>query len=223
MENRRQQILDEIISMMSSIRNQVDELESKVSELRNIVDCEEVEESEAAESVDVAVVRTESVEDAGDDDFEPVDMEFMDIDLSPAPDLYPSQTEPEPSPVVSDEEHDLFPESPAPAVEPVVEPAVAPAVQPVIDALYEKQAWRTDIPGLPVKDIRSAISLNDRILFINHLFHEDPMVFQTTLTQLNAMQSFDEAVSYVVSQHPEWNLESDTVYRFMMALRRRLQ
>ena len=78
------------------------------------------------------------------------------------------------------------------------------------------------MPGAPVRDIRSAISLNDRVLFINRLFDEDPVCFQETLNALNQMATLDEAVSYLVSVHPSWNLESELVYRFMMALRRKL-
>ena len=92
----------------------------------------------------------------------------------------------------------------------------------VLDAMTAKQAWRTDMPGAPVRDIRSAISLNDRVLFINRLFGEDPVNFQETLNILNQMGSLDEAVAYLVETHPSWNLESELVYRFMMALRRRL-
>ena len=92
----------------------------------------------------------------------------------------------------------------------------------VLDAMIAKQAWRTDMPGAPVRDIRSAISLNDRVLFINRLFGEDPVNFQETLNILNQMGSLDEAVVYLVETHPSWNLESELVYRFMMALRRKL-
>ena len=92
----------------------------------------------------------------------------------------------------------------------------------VLDAMIAKQAWRTDMPGAPVRDIRSAISLNDRVLFINRLFGEDPVNFQETLNILNQMGSLDEAVAYLVEAHPSWNLESELVYRFMMALRRKL-
>ena len=92
----------------------------------------------------------------------------------------------------------------------------------VLDAMIAKQAWRTDRPGAPVRDIRSAISLNDRVLFINRLFGEDPVNFQETLNILNQMGSLDEAVAYLVETHPSWNLESELVYRFMMALRRKL-
>ena len=79
------------------------------------------------------------------------------------------------------------------------------------------------MPGTPVKDIRSAISLNDRIIFINYLFNEDPMAFQNSLTKINTMASLDEVLEYVNQEHPEWNLESEVVYRFMMAVRRRIR
>ena len=125
--------------------------------------------------------------------------------------------EPEPDP-------EMFME-PEPVAEPVVE-AVLDAVEPkvaVIDSMTDRQAWRTDMPGSPVRDIRSAISLNDRILFINRLFAQDPMAFQESLTRINQMESLDEAVSYVMTQRPDWDLESETVYRFMMAVRRKIQ
>ena len=99
----------------------------------------------------------------------------------------------------------------------------APRRKAVVDKLAYKEAWRTDLPGTKVSDIRSAISLNDRILFINHLFGEDPAAFKEALTALNAMENFNQAADYIASIHPEWNMESDTVYRFMMAVRRRLQ
>lgn len=125
--------------------------------------------------------------------------------------------EPEPDP-------EMFME-PEPVAEPVVE-AVLDAVEPkvaVIDSMTDRQAWRTDMPGSPVRDIRSAISLNDRILFINRLFAQDPMAFQESLTRINQMESLDEAVSYVMTERPDWDLESETVYRFMMAVRRKIQ
>ena len=95
--------------------------------------------------------------------------------------------------------------------------------QAVIDSMTDRQAWRTDMPGTPVKDIRSAISLNDRILFINMLFGQDPMAFQDALTKINQMISLDEVVDFVVTGRPEWDLESETVYRFMMAVRRKIR
>ena len=105
----------------------------------------------------------------------------------------------------------------------VVAPQLRKPKPAVIDTMTDRQAWRTDMPGTPVKDIRSAISLNDRIFFINYLFNEDPMAFQEALTRINQMGSLDEVVEYVTSDFPEWNMESDVVYRFMMAVRRRIR
>ncbi len=93
----------------------------------------------------------------------------------------------------------------------------------VMDVMAEKQAWRVDRPGTQVKNIISAISLNDRVLLINVLFREDPMLFQNTIAAFNAMASLDEAVAYVQTNFPEWNMNSEPVYRLMMAVRRKLQ
>ena len=106
---------------------------------------------------------------------------------------------------------------------PVEEPAKPIVKEAIIDAMTEKQAWRTDMPGTQVKDVRLAISLHERVLFINHLFSEDPMAFQATVNKVNASASLDEVVNYVKETFPQWNLESDLVYRFMMAVRRKIR
>ena len=182
-----------------------------------------VEEPETVEPEVVLEIVESEEEIAEDQQADMFEMEVMDIELEPSDDLpfyddLPSEesvSENIPEEPVSE---DLPEEA---VVEDLPEAESVPVA--VIDAMTAKQAWRTDMPGTPVKDIRSAISLNDRILFINYLFGEDPMVFQDMLTKLNAMSSFDEAADYVIAANPDWDLESDTVYRFMMAIRRRLQ
>ena len=205
MKNKQQQILSEIKSLMASIKEQVEELENKIAEYQQIVETHDVEDDLPVDEPVVEVitepVETEPVEEILDD--------IMDIELEASDDL---------------PFYDDLPVSELEAETEVEQkPEVTAASIPVIDAMIAKQPWRTDMPGSPVRDIRSAISLNDRILFINYLFGEDPMAFQEMLTQLNAMSSFDEAAAHAITVHPEWDLESDTVYRFMMALRRRHQ
>jgi hypothetical protein len=253
MKNNQQQILSEIKSLMASIKAQVEELENKIAEYEQSVDVEEVVEVGGAvelveekvyEPVEVAPVEPletelveEGVEDVMDIELEPSDdLPFYDdlpvsdseteVELEPEAELDP-EVELEPEAEV-EPEVEVVPETVSepetvPGPELVVEPAATETPVPVIDAMTARQQWRKDMPGSPVRDIRSAISLNDRILFINYLFGEDPMAFQEMLTPLNAMPSFDEAASLAIASHPEWDLESDTVYRFMMALRRRHQ
>ena len=166
------------------------------------------------------------VEDEPDDD-----LPFYDLPAEPVEEAVEEVAEepadlPAEEPVVQDDDDDLpifaepDPEPVAVPEEPVVEQKARPAV---IDSMIDRQAWRTDMPGTQVKDIRSAISLNDRILFINMLFNQDPMAFQEALTKINQMTTLDEAVSYIVAERPDWDLGSETVYRFMMAVRRKIR
>lgn len=99
----------------------------------------------------------------------------------------------------------------------------AVSVKAVMDMKPEKPEWYTAIPGPEVKDIRSAISLNDRVMFITTLFREDSMLFQDVVSKVNAMTSLDKVADYLTSTFPEWDMYSDMVYRFMMAVRRKLR
>ena len=96
------------------------------------------------------------------------------------------------------------------------------ATRAVIDVMEDKQAWRTDMPGTPVKDLLSAISLNDRVQFINVLFNEDPAAFQQARARINMMETLDEVVEYVTAEF-DWDMNSQVVYRFMMAVRRKVK
>ena len=135
--------------------------------------------------------------------------------------------------VQAEEDDDLpffdVPEEPVVTAAPKIEQAPAPKAEDtpaekvaVIDIMTQKHRWRTALPGAPVKDIRGAIALMDRVLFINTLFGTDPMAFQETLNQINQMQTLEQAVGYLASAHPEWDFDSDIVYSFMMAVRRKI-
>ena len=241
MENREQQILSEIRQMISSMRDQLDALEARLDQFSQNVEDEEVEEAPIDIDiddilVDISVVES-AVETVVESVSEPVAEPVVELviesesEMEAEPDV---ESEPE---VAEDDVTDDLPDDDLPFVEepvaeeekcePVMEmlidAAAANARPAVIDAMAAKEAWRTAIPGSPVKDIRSAISLHDRIIFINGLFDEDPMFFQEVLTAINAMSSIDEAVAYLSEKCPEWDMNSDEVYRFMMAVRRRIQ
>ena len=284
MENRQQQILAEIQSMMASIRNELNMLDIKISEFQQIagasgnepepIDLEHIDftmeapveqvvetememeiepevepEVEAEVEVEVDVEVEAEVEADVEVEVEPVEEEEPEvIEVPVAEDVVEAEIEAEAEaeveivseveevdepevvtePDVDDdlpffEEESVFAEPAKP--EPVKVEPVAPKEEAtaLIDAMLDKFAWKNDMPGSAVKDVRSAISLNDRILFINKLFAEDPMAFQAAIGKLNAMESLDEVVAYVQAEHSDWNLESDVVYRFMMAVRRKVR
>lgn len=101
-------------------------------------------------------------------------------------------------------------------------PAPAPAKGKRAKGADGSYAWMTARPGMPVKNLRSAISLFDRALFINTLFKEDYALYDKTIGELNTLSTLDEAVDYVAERFPDWNLGSDVVYSFMMAIRKKL-
>lgn len=91
------------------------------------------------------------------------------------------------------------------------------------DQKYGNEAWRKDMPGPEVKDVRSAISLNDRVMFISTLFRDDSMLFQDVINKINALTTLEKAVQYLKENFPEWDMDSELVYRFMMSVRRKIR
>lgn len=196
-------ILSGILKRIEEIKEELNGLESKVRQM------------EAASEEPVK-------QDAPAEDLpeEPIDLSISVPEISaPSFEDIPQSPVPEDLPEVSEA---------APAVEKkhrkrktVLEAETAEKA--VLDVMVEKEAWRTDRPGYPVKNIISAISLNDRLLLINSLFKEDPMLFQGTIAKFNEMGSLQEAIDYVKENFKDWDLNSEPVYRLMMAARRKLQ
>ena len=109
------------------------------------------------------------------------------------------------------------------SIDDLPEPEPAPKPAPAVPrADTERLPWRLDKPGVSVKNIRSGISLYDRALFIGTLFKEDYALYDKTIGELNGLSSLDEAVDYLLDRFPDWNLKSDIVYNFMMAIRKKL-
>lgn len=222
----------------------------KVEELENIMDAQDTEFAGDAEDfvpMDPVDLDIDLGEDSGPEPESVAGMEDVAVPepepepkaeaeaeseaiagLEPVEDMEP---EPEPEPVPEQEPEPVAEKEPATEPEPVPEPEDLPAPEDfpapeakpaVIDVMTKSRAWKIDMPGSPVSNILSAISLNDRILFINTLFDKDPVLFQNTIRLLNSYSSLSQAEEYIATNFQKWNLDSDTVYRFMMAVRRKL-
>jgi len=264
MENREQQILSEIKSMMASIRSQLERLDAKMAELQQVVDPEEfdmapididIDEAVQVEPVQIVEVQeipmeveepvnepveesvVEPVEVSVEEPVEEVVEEVAELSEEPETD----EAEPETEEEVDEEVDDDLPFADVPVQEedddddlpgvfdlpeePVTLAAkAADEAKPILNEVMAADcAWRKDMPGSPVRDIRSAISLNDRVIFINLLFKEDAQTFVDTLAKINTMETLDQAVEYICTAFPSWDLNSDLVYRFMMAVRRKVK
>ena len=224
MENKEQQILSEIKSMMASIRVQLERLDAKMAELQQAVDPEQFEAESIDLEIDEPIVEEQVVEEVVQEQEIPIAQE-VEATEEPVEELVEEPVEEEVEEIVEDlpffDEEPVLVEEPAPVT--LAEKAESVAKPTVNDAMAAQQAWRKDMPGSQVRDIRSAISLNDRIIFINYLFREDPMAFQDSLTRINQMESLDQVVDYICTDFPEWDLNSEVVYRFMMAVRRKVR
>lgn len=117
--------------------------------------------------------------------------------------------------------------------EPVVapEPIAAPEPEPVKEEPVKEEPVKEEpvveevaspkaaVYGKAVSDIRQAISLGDRFLYQRELFGQNAELMQRTLTELNGLGSFDEAMSYIARFG--WDTESNTYQQFIVTLHRR--
>ena len=111
------------------------------------------------------------------------------------------------------------PETPEPLdlPEPLETPAPEPEPAPFVE---EPASPKAAIYGKAVDDIRLAISLGDRFLYQRELFGQNAELMQRTLTELNNLTNFDDAVDYISSRF-NWDTESSTYQQFVVTLHRR--
>ena len=117
------------------------------------------------------------------------------------------------APIVEQPEPVAQPEPAKEEPQPVVE-------EPVKEEPKEEPASpKAMLYGKPVDDIRQAISLGDRFLYQRELFGQNAELMQRTLTELNELGSFDEALQYIGQFG--WDAESSTYQQFLVTLHRR--
>lgn len=237
MEKSHKELLDEMSSLLASLKEGVSALERKLSELQSssfVYDMNDifndaealsdgtaepaaaVAETESAEAESVAAESAEPSAAAGSDG---QNEEDMPEEIFESEEIFPESQD-----IFQGGADDSGPEAHSGSRQSQEAEAPAEPVSPTVkDRLSEKEAWRKDMPGQPVKDVRSAVSLNDRALFIHTIFREDPLLFSRTVTEINAMDTLEQVVDYLSANFPEWDMDSDLVYRFMMAVRRKVR
>ena len=76
----------------------------------------------------------------------------------------------------------------------------------------------------PVKDLRKAIGINDRFLFINDLFRGDEAMYERSIKTINSFNIFPEAEYWITRELKVklgWNNEHHTVQHFDQLVKRR--
>jgi hypothetical protein len=76
----------------------------------------------------------------------------------------------------------------------------------------------------PVKDLRKAIGINDRFLFINDLFRGDESMYERSIKTINGFNIFPEA-EYWINRELKvklgWNVDDPAVIHFDQLIKRR--
>ncbi|MBO5407102.1 MAG: hypothetical protein J6A27_06280 [Bacteroidales bacterium] len=213
---------DALVKRIALLEARVAGLEEKIreAEMRGMMQEEMVAEpAEVAEAFEesaevFAVEEEESAEEMMEEVVDEVMYEEPEVAVEEQPEIeieFEFEEEPE---VLEPEDQDFE----------VLEPAPEPEDEPVLvvdKARPDWYDWEVDIPGPYIEDIRDGIGLNDRILFLNELFYGDEERFAAALSALNGMEKLVDAVEYMRERYPQWDEESDEVYRFYMTVRRR--
>ena len=200
-----EKVAGESLPMLEEMQRNADEIKGHLSAMQQIHD--EAMQAQAEPEVEVDLIYPEDEEATVElpqeaPAAEPVAEPAHEPVSEPEP-----VVEPQPEPVVE----------PQPVVEP--EPAPAPASAPQPEAPRAPQ--QTSLFGSPVADIRQAVSIGDRFLFQRELFGGNAEKLQQTLTELNTLHSFDEAVAFI--ERFGWDKQSPTHELFINVLRRRFQ
>lgn len=88
----------------------------------------------------------------------------------------------------------------------------------------DKKEVASKLVDLPVKDLRKAIGINDKYLYINELFHGDENMYERSIKTINNFSVFPEAEHWIKRElHTKlcWVEDNETVKQFDNLVRRR--
>lgn len=83
-------------------------------------------------------------------------------------------------------------------------------------------SWMCDMPGERVSNVKEAVSLNDKFYFVSVLFRNDLNLYETAMEKVQSMNTLDELISFMEQEFPEWDPDSEEVYKFIMTVRRKI-
>lgn len=134
----------------------------------------------------------------------------------------PPRPEPEPQPKPSPEPTYTAPPEPEPSTEVSHDPA--------FEDLFEHKTARElseKLSERPIYDLSKAISINDRLLYVNQLFGKSMDALNIALNHLNTLDGMTDAKPYLIKlagQH-DWldQDKQDTAKDFIKLVRRRYQ
>lgn len=83
-----------------------------------------------------------------------------------------------------------------------------------------KQDIGSKILSKPIRNIGSALGINDRFKLINELFKGDKASYENTINKLDGASNFNEAFNYINSTF-DWDMEEESVQLLLELVRRK--
>ena len=149
--------------------------------------------------------------------------------IEPPQELEPVEEVVEEITVEAMEEESIIEVEETPIEEPTVEPEVNVLKDDVslndkISNLSKSDSLASRLQQQPIKNLKTAIGLNERFLFANELFRGDGIEYQRAIEEFNHLESMDSAMKLIAHKYGKvysWDFEDRTVLSFLEYLERR--
>ncbi|MFB6318054.1 hypothetical protein [Saccharicrinis sp. FJH54] len=243
-KSKAEQLKENIDTLPGEVRVAIHEVEDQKEEIQveeeprkpepHKVEPETEPTPEAAVKEDAAEPENDYVQ-SEKEETEPVSTEIQEPEIPVQPEVVDEEIENrderEDEPVIEVEEEMLKVESEAEGESKIVTTKkrtitvlgeTIEAGEKVIDRIKKdiSNSISARLEGSPITDLKRAININERFMFQKELFNNDRDLFFKSLDDLNAMDSFDSALEYMV-QHFDWDFDDDTTGRFVSLVNRR--
>jgi hypothetical protein len=159
-----------------------------------------------------------------------VDESWVDEDENEPEEVVPDVIVPEPE-TVAHKPVEVVAAKPAPKeglpAKPVVEKATPVADTEVLTVNQKISAQlsnKKEVAIAPITDLKAAITLNDKLLFVKDLFNGYSLSYSEAIEILNRFNSFDEADHYLKANYAtknNWESKPVTTEKFYALLKRR--
>jgi hypothetical protein len=90
----------------------------------------------------------------------------------------------------------------------------------IIGKFKSDTSLATKLQNKPISNIKTAVSINDKIMYINELFNGDSKLWDEVIDALNTMDNLDNALTYIDKRFG-WEEENDTIISFLELIYRR--
>lgn len=109
-----------------------------------------------------------------------------------------------------------------PSTKPMTDPVAASSINEKLST-SQPQTLAEKLQKKPISDLKAAIGLNQKFLFMNDLFEGENSAYNDAINQLNSFSTIDDAKNHLLElgTRYRWTLENENVVTFTELVERR--